>query len=1337
MSATRFGSGAYAKGAVPADSAIALAAAHGITSRVAATWYEHLLRAPRVLVPIQVDALVVRTEGGVWAKCEMQVPAADAADPTPRRELMPAPFSDLETSRPRGVYLHWALPDALTHGAAATAGGPTVFPPIPDRWTVLRMSPGKGYRRAVTGWVLETGGATPVVTPLDKWVEPGVPPAGLKGALTSFGHGDPSWHAYYDNLVNRLGFYDDLHDVANGPLGYLVCGWFSQAGDDPLGDPKVRSLTDFDRLCRTLRWELAGGELEEAVHHTNKYVLAAGRLGLQSTVTKGADARESAIPAPPAVEPAAPQSAPLGGDGETYVSDGTWWPQGTVYHGCAVGIGWPTDAFPGNEDCSLSTETGGPPAARSLTVALGITIPEALGVVVSHADGDPEEARLLEAFHFGILRELDKADGRAHLDAVLHAAGFGSLSGGPESVERIWQPQTPFNPPLPTTPGTPGPGVFARPSTSRPGALDKVLETHLVAREDGLLQTRTFTSPREMSESVLLNGGLASVISAVNPATPPAATPGRWIDVKRTQPRLFHPFDPVVLVQGGARSFKHGGDGRFSADGSLICRLSGFCVTDISVFEGREGPGRLAARGEDLLERGVENGSTPPDCEDLLREAALLDPGSVVAAATVGQAVARGVAAAELHSAGADATVSASATRFMVEQTAWWATRDQRIDSAPLVARSGISGMLPSPIAITPPQRPWNPLHLDYQVELMLNSIGDWTLGEVDFAPAAGVSPPALGADGVVVVSGRALLTGGAAQSVADAARVALATVSSAAGSGEIAVNERERYFSATAEVLLSNIDQTLINAIGDGGGNGGGGGDGQPLTPEERDSLTTLIGLLDGMDVLSGGLDGIHDQLRAHVPKIAPKTGGTAAAPPPPEGFTPLRAGFMRVRRLRLVDGFGQFVDLAGSGDKSPVDPQQLLLSETVSVPGSPGAAALAPRFTAPSRLWFRWVDAESGSPDTPINPACGFVMPDHLDGSLEFFDATGAGLGMVRPDGNGGTVWEEAPGVPSTVGQSPVRAIPNLWLAGVAQGLLDWGVVDASRGQETDDALSGLLRVIDSTLWSVDPFGHTGDEHLAMLVGHPVVVMRAVLRLEVQDPADPAENAYTPVPVRLGALTHWQDGLLGYFVNDDYQTLYCADAAAAMAREVGPNRGFLQAIGDVPGFYAEFASDLPEGATAGSTPVTHPFVDASGVLWVRPNQEVRLTMLVEPHGVVNASTGVLPRKDIGMRREWIAGALAKLAPTFRFGPVLVDPKTVRMPVASDIAGTWSWDHRKDVSSWVEEDITAATGEALLHDDPVAGSEGWLRLSPPPPAAAATGGTSTATPGGAGGGGT
>ena len=46
------------------------------------------------------------------------------------------------------------------------------------------------------------------------------------------------------------------------------------------------------------------------------------------------------------------------------------------------------------------------------------------------------------------------------------------------------------------------------------------------------------------------------------------------LDVKRSQPRFFHPTDPIVLINGGKAAFKHK-SGSYSKDGTLYCRLTG------------------------------------------------------------------------------------------------------------------------------------------------------------------------------------------------------------------------------------------------------------------------------------------------------------------------------------------------------------------------------------------------------------------------------------------------------------------------------------------------------------------------------------------------------------------------------------------------------------------------------------------------------------------------------------------------------------------------------------------------------------------------------------------
>jgi hypothetical protein len=556
---------------------------------------------------------------------------------------------------------------------------------------------------------------------------------------------------------------------------------------------------------------------------------------------------------------------------------------------------------------------------------------------------------------------------------------------------------------------------------------------------------------------------------------------------------------------------------------------------------------------------------------------------------------------------------------------------------------------------------------------------------------------------------GRALLTAGAAQTAAAAVRQTLDRARNVGGSSSLKPRSVEQYHSKMARVLLDDMSKLGVTD--------------QQVDAADEGDLRSVADALAGMDVLAGALDRFHTRLRGgFVADGAAKPDAGAAAPAP---FVALRAGFLRIRRLRLVDCFGQVLDLAGSSAETGADMALIVRSEPMTVVARPDLIELAPRFTAPTRLMLRFVDAGNDNVEAndDISPLCGFLLPDHLDAELQVHAADGDGLGAVRFDASAGVLWEDAPGKPGTVGASPKRAIANPHMAELTQGLLEWGVADTTRDDPArDTALSALLRLIDTALWTVDPFAHTGDEHLSLLVGHPVAVLRARLTLEVDEPIAPEQLAALQIPVRLGALAQWQDGLLGYYLDDDYHTLHIPDpAVAGFARPVGPGQGFLQSANRTSDYYTHFAADIGVAATEGATPVDHDFVDTSGVVLLRPGQTVVLTLLMEPHSLIHATSGITPRKALGMRREWVSAGLAAIAPTFRFGPVLVDPKRIRMPVASELRGTWSWCHRVDATTWQEDEVVNATGDAQLPRDPVEAQEGWIKLSPEKPPQAGT----------------
>src|SRR5262249_13445107 len=152
---------------------------------------------------------------------------------------------------------------------------------------------------------------------------------------------------------------------------------------------------------------------------------------------------------------------------------------------------------------------------------------------------------------------------------------------------------------------------------------------------------------------------------------------------------------------------------------------------------------------------------------------------------------------------------------------------------------------------------------------------------------------------------------------------------------------------------------------------------------------------------------------------------GQAAPAPgdPVPDDFWPLRSGFMRVTRLRLVDCFGQTLDLLGSSATRPARTEDVTRSEPLTVADRPDLLELAPRFRARTRLWFRFISAsdDAAEADDGVSPVCGFVLPNHLDGDLQLYGPDGGGLGAVRFDASAGVVWEDSPGRATNVGTSP----------------------------------------------------------------------------------------------------------------------------------------------------------------------------------------------------------------------------------------------------------------------------------------------------------------------------
>jgi len=130
----------------------------------------------------------------------------------------------------------------------------------------------------------------------------------------------------------------------------------------------------------------------------------------------------------------------------------------------------------------------------------------------------------------------------------------------------------------------------------------------------------------------------------------------------------------------------------------------------------------------------------------------------------------------------------------------------------------------------------------------------------------------------------------------------------------------------------------------------------------------------------------------------------------------------------------------------------------------------------------------------------------------------------------------------------------------------------------------------------------------------------------------------------------------------------------------------------------------------------IDHPYVDASGVLQIHPGQTARLTLLMHPGGKVHLTSGILPRTDRALARDWVQPGLAVLAPSLRCGPLLIDADKVRLPKVASFPAEQLFTRRDTPATWKDDPILAATQSAMLPDTAAEVQEGWIRVAPNPP---------------------
>ena len=1263
--------------------------------------------AATLFVPMQVDALVINEPiangGATWNRWQMEYEKLNTFTPP-----MPEPSSDQVYAAPEvGVHIHWALPDGLTHGVGkpGDAPGEFTYPYLPNRWLIARVasSTDPATPGSVTAWVLVadayttapgTGGAPfldPYYTPTDRqpcqpvtlgksmtlaeWDaaggESGIPR--VPPFLKALGPGNVTFAAYAPGNRNVLSFVDTLAAVDKAWLSYVVIGWYSQDAMDPLHSLTVDPLHPLDRRND---WQ---AYVDPDTGAADPTVMVARDLDW-SVKLDGA--------APPTVTTVVGFVHRVNWDRHTAVDMG--------------------DTYPRNISESVRVSVGN----TTIDALAGLVREQALAAGVDR-DHAILEADLLEAFLHEDLADLDVPGGEQRLDQKIRAAAYGQRSGGILwNIVPVERADTSTPPPAAET--TPEQRAWLAELNTNQARLDAEREILasmqrrladlwwksrriLFVPEPDSYQREFDNAKRNLSgqivpgrpdgyyQKVVAQQAKVAALAALVPvATGPESgdsiklfTKGHLdpdqFGLKPNQaPRFAFASDPVMLITGLGRSE------RFGSDGILRCRTASQLVTGIAVRSTSVTTSSMSAGAVPQL----TTSHLPGVVNAVLAEGFWLNPENAALIAREGLGSTDAATIAEL-----------------------------RTD---ITAATNLVGLPPAASGSRMWQQPWLPLFLEWQVDFFYTFETDEN-GEF--------KTDALG------------------NHIFDRTHWEFDGVGFAWTGREVNRQNFQPYEGRTfltphgSFTFLTRLEAYL-----------------QHHPNQDLQKVKDLLDKLSQWDVLSQTLSGLTARLAmidpgANIPPPASvrnmvgsgaqdgvpylgavPTGDVSFGGGPPF-FFPVRAGFLGINHLRISDSFGRTLSLLGANGNTggtaasfcPIQGRGLAPDSTQVGPDAARLwLELPPRLAQPARLDFTWVSADNDAVavefQADTSPICGWLLPNHLDKSLGVYDAKGNALGelltLFRSATTRELVWCPAPGNPaiSPVVRPNLRPeLENFHLNEIVSGLLD--------RDDAATAFNNFLQAIDETLWTVEPLGSRTDRHLTTLIGRPLAVTLANLQLRLAGlpyvnqaffktfTSPPSTTLLEETgslldlswPVRLGYQELRDDGVVGYFTDGDYGEFNAVHLPDEMQPASPP---YVKLVG--PGNYL----DLKFRPTRATSTEESPF---------DPSDSVYVTLLVDPNGVINAITGLLPDLVVELPADLVKSALDRMIVTFRTGPLLLDPEAVRLPMPAETKGVWSWIQPAgtEAGDWQTDPVSPAPATARLSERAVVLREGWLAFTP------------------------
>lgn len=945
-----------------------------------------------------------------------------------------SPWQQLKT----GIHLHWALPQALTHGIT-DADGKVGFMAAPNRWLVSRIIT-TGSTLIRNSWVVESDylwdkkptGQDAITLPV-KQINPNDPNFKYTGRLTTFdanwqepdqpglfklltgnelsavANGEVSFAAFYPDSCSVFGLYDTMAGViVKGTetvnVLYEVTGWYSNADNDPLQGGKT-----LEELQQSYEWTF------------------------QDTT--------------PGVQP-------------TY----------SLYSGLIQDIAW----NPNNKYIV------GQPLQQPIPaiVTVGNTPPETFAAYFKAAlyPEKPFFETLLDGFQLGLLDSLQRPtpDQLARLEEAIHQDRFANHQAGAiylvvlknDNNEEVPVGELPIE--LATSLNLLNvyrqqlddytfyvqnfqwqlfSNWYRLMKTTVPAIRNKlyalIMQRVSVDWKNVQLQFEQFTNQFQNQESTV---------------TQQLANLGEAYKLKKADaPRYWQPNEPVVLITtseqqrlrfGKAAQQRYGKGAQHSyvsagqpeTDNYLFCRLTTQLLTAITVASKNISSGDFAAIDFPTPNHLPFSNSF----NDLLMEACLLNT-SVVSAIT-------GIPASDLAIALAHALNGQTQTTY------------------------SFTGTVPAPLAVNWWNgNSWAPVFLqwsasfyplqsteingelqDYPAGFFTDNytIGTGDGGDVTYTGP--LNPASINFTFAPKYTGGAILTTSAAQSFS---------------------NQLDEYLTDHTDPDLETIRKDLSESL---------------FFAQSLNGLNSLLSMQEQQLQLNIKVspENPYLYLTASVAEIA---GNSGRISPTPNGYyNPVRAGFLQLT-FHAIDVYGQ---------KRKIDIDELLTAASLTTwfnkKAIPDIIYIPGRFSQPTRLLFRWLAAIGSNLIQEMDalpattPVMGWILPDHLDGGLFFYDQQGKPLGSLVMNGNEtAIVWQSAPGDDATIDQT-VQQVFQLQPAAYRDM-----VIVLSNG--TTAFFNDFRKAIDNMHNFINPQNYAQNTELALLIGRPVAVVQAMLQLEL----------------------------------------------------------------------------------------------------------------------------------------------------------------------------------------------------------------------------------------------